>query len=90
MTDLTKGILIGVGAGAVGFCLYKANEKRVDSFLNRHGVPVQSNKGLDLDRMTLEDLMEVKESIEDKIAEFTFDKDDTIITCHSEKAEAEA
>ena len=34
---LVKGIAIGVGASALGFCLYKANEEKVDAFLRRHG-----------------------------------------------------
>ena len=28
---LVKGIAIGVGASALGFCLYKANEEKVDA-----------------------------------------------------------
>ena len=32
---LVKGIAIGVGASALGFCLYKANEEKVDAFLRR-------------------------------------------------------
>ena len=33
---LVKGILIGVGVSALGFCAYKHNEEKVDDFLRRH------------------------------------------------------
>ena len=39
---LVKGILIGVGVSALGFCAYKHNEEKVDDFLRRHGVKVKS------------------------------------------------
>lgn len=39
---LVKGILIGVGASVVGFCVYKHNKEKVDNFLRRHGVKVKS------------------------------------------------
>ena len=65
---LVKGILIGVGASLVGFCAYKHNEDKVDSFLRRHGVKVKS-PAAGFETMSVEDLMRTKETIEDLIAE---------------------
>ena len=65
---LVKGIAIGVGASALGFCLYKANEEKVDAFLRRHGINVKTPSA-GFDTMSVEDLMRAKENIEDLIAE---------------------
>ena len=65
---LVKGILIGVGVSALGFCAYKHNEEKVDDFLRRHGVKVKS-PAAGFETMSVEDLMRTKETIEDMIAE---------------------
>ncbi|MDD7445830.1 MAG: hypothetical protein PUK79_05330 [Clostridiales bacterium] len=65
---LVKGILIGVGVSALGFCAYKHNEEKVDDFLRRHGVKVKS-PAAGFETMSVEDLMRTKETIEDLIAE---------------------
>ena len=65
---LVKGILIGVGVSAVGFCAYKHNEEMADNFLRRHGVNVKS-PAAGFETMSVEDLMRTKETIEDLIAE---------------------
>ena len=65
---LVKGILLGVGASVVGFCVYKHNEEKVDNFLRRHGVKVKS-PAAGFETMSVEDLMRTKETIEDLIAE---------------------
>ena len=65
---LVKGILIGVGVSALGFCAYKHNEKKVDDFLRRHGVKVKS-PAAGFETMSVEELMRTKETIEDLIAE---------------------
>lgn len=65
---LVKGILIGVGVSVVGFCAYKHNEDKVDDFLRRHGVKVKS-PAAGFETMSVEDLMRIKETIEDLIAE---------------------
>ena len=65
---LVKGILIGVGASVVGFCVYKHNEEKVDNFLRSHGVKVKTPTA-GFETMSIEDLMRTKESIEDLIAE---------------------
>ena len=65
---LVKGILIGVGVSALGFCAYKHNEEKVDNFLRSHGVKVKTPTA-GFETMSVEDLMRTKESIEDLIAE---------------------
>ena len=67
-SPLVKGILIGVGVSALGFCAYKHNEEKVDDFLRRHGVKVKS-PAAGFETMSVEDLMRTKETIEDLIAE---------------------
>ena len=59
---LVKGILIGVGASVVGFCMYKHNEEKVDNFLRRHGVKVKS-PAAGFETMSVEDLMRERWSV---------------------------
>lgn len=84
---LVKGILIGVGVSVVGFCAYKHNEEKVDNFLRRHGVKVNTPTA-GFETMSVEDLMRTKESIEDLIAEK--EMQDQSVTVESEAAPAEA
>lgn len=67
--QLVKGIAIGIGIGVVGFYAYKKNEDKVNSFLKQKGIDVPTTSGKDLYSMSLEELMETKETIEDIIAE---------------------
>ena len=82
---LVKGILIGVGASVVGFCVYKHNEEKVDNFLRRHGVKVKS-PAAGFETMSVEDLMRTKETIEDLIAEKELQ--DQSVTVEATSAEA--
>ena len=66
--NLVKGILIGVGVGAVGFYLYKKNEEKVDNFLRGRGMDIKP-RGSNYETMSVEELMRTKETIEDLIAE---------------------
>ncbi len=84
---LVKGILIGVGVSALGFCAYKHNEEKVDDFLRRHGVKVKS-PAAGFETMSVEDLMRTKETIEDLIAEK--EMQDQSVTVESEATPAEA
>nr|WP_314276695.1 hypothetical protein [uncultured Peptostreptococcus sp.] len=68
-SDVLKGVAIGVGVCAIGYVAYKKNEDTVNSFLNDHGFNIESNGGSDYYSMSLEKLMETKETIEDIIAE---------------------
>lgn len=67
--DLIKGIALGVGACAVGYIVYKKNEEKVNGFLNDHGFNIEGSGNADFYSMSLENLMEAKETIEDIIAE---------------------
>ncbi len=82
---LVKGILIGVGASVVGFCMYKHNEEKVDNFLRRHGVKVKS-PAAGFETMSVEDLMRTKETIEDLIAEKELQDQSVTVEATSEEA----
>ena len=82
---LVKGILIGVGASVVGFCVYKHNEEKVANFLRRHGVKVKS-PAAGFETMSVEDLMRTKETIEDLIAEKDLQDQSVTVEATSEEA----
>ena len=82
---LVKGILIGVGASVVSFCMYKHNEEKVDNFLRRHGVKVKS-PAAGFETMSVEDLMRTKETIEDLIAEKELQDQSVTVEATSEEA----
>ena len=82
---MVKGILIGVGVSALGFCAYKHNEEKVDDFMRRHGVKVKS-PAAGFETMSVEDLMRSKETIEDLIAEK--EMQDQSVTVEAAPAEA--
>ena len=82
---LVKGILIGVGASVVCFCVYKHNEEKVDNFLRRHGVKVKS-PAAGFETMSVEDLMRTKETIEDLIAEKELQDQSVTVEATSEEA----
>lgn len=64
-----KGVLIGVGASAAAFFLYKRHEDKVDGFLRNQGFDVGCGCESDFEALTVEELMHVKEKVEDLIAE---------------------
>ena len=64
-----KGAAVGVGVCAVGYYIYKKNQTKVDGFLKKQGINVQTVNHKDYANMSLEELMESKELIEDLIAE---------------------
>lgn len=68
-TELVKGIAIGVGVCAVGYVVYKKNEDAVNAFLNDHGFNIETKTSNDYYSMSLEKLMEARETIDDIIAE---------------------
>ena len=68
-SDVLKGVAIGVGVCAIAYVAYKKNEETVNAFLNEHGLNIEGNAGSDYYSMSLEKLMETKETIEDIIAE---------------------
>lgn len=67
--DHLTGFAVGLGAAAVGFYLYKRNQKKVDQWLRSQGVNVPGGEGSDPSGMSLEELVAEKERLEDLIAE---------------------
>ena len=63
------GAAVGIGAVAVGLYLYKKNQSKVDNFLRNQGINIKPTSNLNLDNLDLEGLTEMKEHIEDLIAE---------------------
>lgn len=69
-SNLTTGILIGVGLSVTAYYLYINNKEKVDEFLRSQGINVPETTGLkDYSKMNLEELVNTKEQIEDLIAE---------------------
>ncbi|ELU5588780.1 hypothetical protein SCB17_003319 [Clostridium perfringens] len=67
--DHITGALVGVGVCAAGYYVYKKNQAKVDDFLRKQGINVSNDLGRDYASMSLEELMETKETLEDLIAE---------------------
>lgn len=63
------GAVVGIGAVAAGYYLYKKNQNKVDNFLRKQGINVKTSNTANYESMDLESLMTVKEHIEDLIAE---------------------
>ncbi|AEB76291.1 hypothetical protein [Clostridium botulinum] len=85
--DHVKGILIGVGVCAVGYYVYKKNQSQVDSFLKKQGINISNSASKNYNNMSLEELMETKELIEDIIAEKEMDEENC---CSGDIAPAQA
>ena len=67
--DHVTGALIGVGVVAAGYYIYKKNQSQVDSFMKKQGINLPNNMGKDYRHMSVVELMETKELIEDILAE---------------------
>ena len=63
------GAVAGVGAVAVTYYLYKKNQNKIDDFLRKQGINVKSSNQTNYESMSLEELVTVKENMEDLIAE---------------------
>ena len=63
------GEVAGVGAVAVTYYLYKKNQNKIDDFLRKQGINVKSSNQTSYENMSLEELVTVKENLEDLIAE---------------------
>ena len=68
-SDQVTGFVVGVGAAALGFYLYKKNQAQVDQWLRSQGIHVPQPDAKDPAGMTLEELVRRKERLEDLIAE---------------------
>ena len=67
--DHVTGFAVGIGVAAVGFYLYKTNQRKVDDWLRSQGINVPESPVVDTGSLSLEDLMREKEKLEDLIAE---------------------
>lgn len=63
------GFVVGLGASALGFYLYKKNQDAIDDFLRSQGLNLPKQGLKEVSSMTLEDLVAEKERLEDIIAE---------------------
>lgn len=63
------GMAVGVGVAAAGYYLYKKNQDKVDNFLRKQGINVKTSSSTNYENLDLEALTELKEHIEDVIAE---------------------
>ena len=63
------GAVAGVGAVAVTYYLYKKNQNKIDDFLRKQGINVKSSNQTNYENMSLEEIVTVKENLEDLIAE---------------------
>lgn len=67
--DHVTGFVVGVGVAATGYYVYMKNKDKVDAFLIKNGINVNTAKTDDLSVLTLEELLLKKEQVEDIIAE---------------------
>ena len=67
--DHLVGAAVGVGVAAVAFYLYKKNQAKVDDFLRKQGINIKTSSCASLENLDIEGLTEMKEHIEDLIAE---------------------
>lgn len=81
--DHIKGALVGVGVCAVGYYVYKKKQTQIDDFLKKQGINVATANNKEYSQMSLEELIETKELLEDLIAE------KEITTCCNEECSEE-
>lgn len=67
--DHVTGFVAGVGVAAAGYYVYMKNKDKVDAFLMKNGINVNTVKPDDLTSLTIEELLLKKEQLEDVIAE---------------------
>ena len=67
-----SGVLSGAAAAAAGFLLYQRNKDKIDAFLRSQGIQIPAGTNKEFADMKLEELVAVKESIEDLIAEMEY------------------
>lgn len=67
--DHITGAVVGMGILATGYFIYKKNQSKVDDFMRRQGISMPNSMAKDYRSMSLEELLETKELIEDVIAE---------------------
>lgn len=67
--DHLTGFIVGAGATALGYYLYKKNQNKIDAFLKQYGIDINSSSDNDWSSLSMEELVTEKERLEDLIAE---------------------
>ena len=68
-TDHFVGADVGIGVAAAGFYLCLKNRDKVDQFLRSHGMNIPVREDKPLASMSIEELVTLKERVEDVLAE---------------------
>lgn len=68
-SEHVTGFVVGLGAAALGFYMYKRNQSQVDAWLRQQGINVPQPSQQAPANMSFEDLVTEKERLEDVIAE---------------------
>jgi hypothetical protein len=68
-SDHVTGFVVGLGAAALGFYVYKKNQVQIDEWLRAQGINMPVSDEKDSAKMTMEELVTEKERLEDMIAE---------------------
>lgn len=76
--DHVVGFVVGIGVAAAGYYLYSKNKDKVDNFLSGYGINVPKKDKEDYSKLSLEELVLKKESIEDVIAEKEMEISETV------------
>ncbi len=75
------GVAIGIGTAVAAIYLYKKNQAKVDDFLKKQGINIKPSTCQNFDAMNIESLTEMKEHIEDLIAEKSAAESDGDCNC---------
>lgn len=68
-SDHMTGFIVGAGAAALGYYLYKKNQNKINDFLRQYGIDIKSDSENDWSHLNMEELVTEKERLEDLIAE---------------------
>jgi hypothetical protein len=68
-SDHIAGFVVGLGAAALGFYVYKKNQSQIDEWLKSQGINMPEAGGKKATNMSMEELVAEKEKMEDLIAE---------------------
>ncbi len=85
------GAAIGIGTAIGAMYYYKKNQVKVDDFLKKQGINIKPSTSQNFEVMDIESLTEMKEHIEDLIAEKsaaecedTYETDEIILSTENE------
>lgn len=67
--DHVTGFVVGLGAAAAGFYVYKKKQPEIDAWLRKQGINLPGAAAQDYSGLSLEEMVGEKERLEDLIAE---------------------